>query len=71
MVTGEKVGRRERYTADFAQDAVGSEIGRRELQKLIDRHGVSSLAAFATELGGPDDELALRLRELAARAKRG
>ena len=71
IVTREKVVRQYRYIAAFSQTELGAEIGRRELQKLIDRHGVSSLAAFATELGGPDDELALRLRELAARAKRG
>ena len=70
IVTREKEGRQYRYTAAFSRAELGAEIGRRELRKLIDRHGASSLAAFAAELGDPDDELAARLRELAGRSER-
>lgn len=66
FVTREKDGRQYRYTAAFTQSGLGAEIGRRDLQKLIDRHGASSLATFAAEIGGSDDALAARLRELAA-----
>ena len=69
FVTREKDGRQYRYTAAFSRSELGSEIGRRELQKLIDRHGASSLATFAAEIVGPDDELAARLREAAAGSK--
>ena len=69
IVTREKEGRQYRYTAAFSQAGLGAEIGRRELRKLIDRHGASSLAAFAAELGDPDGELAARLRELAGRSE--
>jgi len=70
IVTREKEGRQYGYTAAFSRAELGAEIGRRELRKLIDRHGASSLAAFAAELGDPDDELAARLRELAGRSER-
>ncbi len=69
FVTREKDGRQYRYTAAFSQSELGAEIGRRELKKLIDRHGALSLATFAAELGGSDDELAIQLRELAASRK--
>ena len=69
FVTREMVGRQYRYEAAFAEAELGAEIGRRELQKLIDRHGVSSLAGFAADLAGPDDELAARLRDLAEQGK--
>ena len=69
FVTREMVGRQYRYEAAFAETELGAEIGRRELQKLIDRLGVSTLAAFAADLGGPRDELAARLRELAEQGK--
>ncbi len=69
FVTREKEGRQYCYTAAFSQSELRAEIGRRELRKLIDRHGASSLATFAAEIGGPDDELAARLRELAAGSK--
>ncbi len=66
FLTRQKHGRQYRYTAAFSQSELVAEIGRRDLQKLIVRHGASSLAAFAADLGGPEDELAMRLRELAA-----
>lgn len=69
FVSREMVGRQYRYTAAFAESELGAEVGRRELQKLIDRHGVSSLAGFAADLGGPDDELAARLRDLAEQSE--
>ncbi len=69
FVTRDKDGRQYRYTAAFSKRELGEEIGRRELQKLIDRHGASSLATFAAEIGGSHGELAARLRELAAGSK--
>jgi BlaI family transcriptional regulator, penicillinase repressor len=54
-----------RYAAAFAEDALGAEIGRRELRRLIERHGADTLAGFAADLAGPDADLAARLRALA------
>jgi BlaI family transcriptional regulator, penicillinase repressor len=54
-----------RYAAVFPEDALRGEIGRRELQRLIDRHGAGTLAGFAADLVGPDAELAGRLRAIA------
>jgi predicted transcriptional regulator len=61
-----KEGRQFRYAAAVSEAEIGSAIGRRELQRLIDRHGAESLAAFAEDLVGADAELTARLRALAA-----
>jgi predicted transcriptional regulator len=58
-------GRQYRYVAAFPEDALQAEIGRRELNRLIGRHGAESLAAFAADLVGTDADLTRRLRELA------
>ncbi len=58
-------GRHFRYAAVFAENALEAEIGRRELRRLIDRHGASTLAGFAADLVGPDAPLADRLRAIA------
>lgn len=58
-------GRHFRYTAAFPEDALRAEIGRRELRRLIDRHGANTLAGFAADLVGSDADLAVRLRSLA------
>ena len=58
-------GRLYRYAAAFPEDALAAEIGRRELRRLIERHGVVTLAGFAADLVGADAALAVRLRALA------
>ena len=63
--TRTREGRLYRYAAAFPEDALAAEIGRRELQRLIERHGVGTLAGFAVDLVGADAELAVRLRALA------
>lgn len=63
-------GRHFRYAAAFPEDALAAEVGRRELQRLIDRHGAGTLAGFAADLVGPDAELADRLRAIADQEER-
>lgn len=58
-------GRHYRYEAAFDESELESEIGRRDLRKLIDQHGSASVAGFAADLGGPTSDLAVRLRRLA------
>lgn len=58
-------GRVFRYAAAFPEDALESEVGRRELRRLLDRHGASTVAGFAADLVGPDADLVARLRALA------
>lgn len=65
-VTRTREGRLYRYAAAFAEDALAAEVGRRELRRLIERHGASTLAGFAADLVGPDAALAVRLRALAS-----
>ncbi len=64
-VTRSREGRLYRYVAAFPEDALAAEVGRRELQRLIERHGVGTLAGFAADLVGADAALAVRLRALA------
>jgi predicted transcriptional regulator len=64
-VTRTRENRHFRYAAAFAEDDLGAEIGRRELRRLIERHGAGTLAGFAADLVGPDANLAARLRALA------
>jgi len=67
LVTRTKEGRHFRYTAAFEESELASEAGRRELRRLIERHGAATLAGFARDLVGADSELVARLRELADR----
>jgi BlaI family transcriptional regulator, penicillinase repressor len=67
IVSRVREGRQFRYAAAFPEDALPAEIGRRELQRLIDRHGAGTLAGFAADLVGRDAELAGRLRAIADR----
>lgn len=62
-----KEGRHFRYSASFDEAELVAEAGRRELRRLIERHGAASVAAFACDLAGADSELVAGLRELAAR----
>ncbi len=64
-VTRTREGRLFRYAAAFAEDDLAAEIGRRELRRLIERHGLSTLAGFAADLAGADAALVVRLRALA------
>ena len=63
LVTREKDGRNYRYTATVDEESVEAQLGRRELNRLIERYGAASLAGFAADLG--EGEVADRLRELA------
>ena len=63
LVTREKDGRNYRYTAAVDEGSVEAQLGRRELTRLIERYGATSVAGFAAELG--EGELADRLRKLA------
>ena len=63
--TRTREGRLFRYAAAFPEGALEAEIGRRELRRLVERHGASTLAGFAADLAGPDAELVRRLRAMA------
>lgn len=63
-------GRHYRYVAAFDEAALPAAAGRREFRRLIERHGAATLAGFAADLAGADDELAVRLRRLAEGAER-
>lgn len=63
LVTREKDGRNYRYTSAVDENSLEAQLGRRELNRLIDRYGAASVAGFAAELG--EGELADRLRTLA------
>lgn len=70
-VSRAREGRLYRYTAAFAEQALGAEIGRRDLRRLIERHGADTLAGFAADLVGPESDLAARLRALADESPEG
>lgn len=55
------------YTYEAAMDeaTLTATVGRRELSRLIDRHGAASLAKYAADLGDVGSPLADRLRQLA------
>lgn len=63
LVTRQKEGRSYRYTAAVDAASLGPQVGRRELNRLIERYGAASVAGFAAELG--EDDLADRLAQLA------
>ena len=64
LVTREKDGRNYRYTAAVDEGSVVAQLGRRELNRLIERYGAASVAGFAADLG--EGELADKLRNVAA-----
>ncbi len=70
FVTRTKEGRQYRYAAAFDALQLPTEVARRQLQRLIDRHGAASLAGFARDLVGADSELVEALRYLAERETR-
>ncbi len=63
LVTRQKDGRNYRYTAIVDERSVEDRLGRRELNRLIERYGAASVAGFAAELG--EGDLADRLAKLA------
>lgn len=63
LVTRQKDGRHYRYTAAVDESSLEAELGRRELNRLLERYGAASVAGFATELG--EGDLADRLTKLA------
>jgi predicted transcriptional regulator len=63
LVTRSKVGRHYRYTAAVEESLLGAQVGRRELNRLIERYGAASVAGFAAELG--ENDLADLLAKLA------
>jgi predicted transcriptional regulator len=66
-VTRTREGRHYRYAAAFEERQLAAEVGRRELRRLIERHGAASLAGFARDLAGADSELVKQLRALGER----
>jgi predicted transcriptional regulator len=58
-------GRTYTYQAAMDEPTLAATVGRRELNRLIDRYGASSLARFAEDLGTSGSPLADRLRRLA------
>lgn len=65
FVSRSREGRHFRYAPDFDRESLTAELGRRELRRLIERHGAASLAGFAADLAGSGSDLAARLRDLA------
>lgn len=63
LVKRQKVGRHYRYTAAVDESSLEAQVGRRELNRLIERYGAASVAGFAAELG--EGDLADRLAQLA------
>ena len=63
LVTRQKEGRHYRYTAAVDESSLEAEVGRRELNRLLERYGAASVAGFAAELG--EGDLADRLAKLA------
>ena len=70
-VTRTLEGRQFRYSAAFPEEALQAEIGRRELRRLVERHGAATLAGVAADLVGADADLAIRLRAMADRGAEG
>lgn len=68
-LTRTREGRHFRYAATFGEASLPGELGRRELLRLIDKHGAATVAGFAADLAGPDSELTARLRQLAERSE--
>ena len=64
LVSRDKDGRHYRYTAVVDEESVEARLGRRELNRLIERYGAASVAGFAADLG--EGALADQLRTLAA-----
>lgn len=58
-------GRQYLYRALFDEASLPAAVGRRELRRLIERHGAVTVAGFAADLTGTDSELTARLEELA------
>ena len=71
FVSRTREGRLFRYKAAFAEDDLGAEIGRRDLRRLIERHGAHTLAGFAADLVGPGSDLAARLQAIADESGEG
>ncbi len=65
FLTRRREGRQYRYEAMFDEASLPAAVGRRELRRLIDRHGAATVAGFAANLTGIDSELTARLMELA------
>ncbi len=60
-------GRQYRYQALFDEASLPAAVGRRELRRLIERHGAATVARFAADLTEADSNLTARLEELARR----
>jgi predicted transcriptional regulator len=65
-LTRAREGRQYRYRASFDEASLPAAVGRRELRRLIERHGAKSVAGFAADLTGADSDLTRRLDELAS-----
>jgi predicted transcriptional regulator len=67
FVTRTKESRHFRYAAAFDEGGLRAELGRRELNRLIERHGAETVAGFARDLVGGNEDLVRQLRQLADR----
>lgn len=63
-VTRQARGRSYVYAPAMDEASLTASVGRRELSRLIQRYGASSLARFAEDLSAPISDLAARLRDL-------
>lgn len=70
-VTRAPEARHYRYAAAIDEASLPAAAGRRELRRLIERHGAETLAGFAADLTGTDSELTARLRGLAEHKEPG
>jgi predicted transcriptional regulator len=64
-VTRAKEGRGFRYATAVEESALERAAARRDVQQLIDRYGAGTVASFAADLAGADDDLVRRLRGMA------
>jgi predicted transcriptional regulator len=64
-VSRAQTGRTYTYDAAMDEPTLTASVGRRELNRLIERYGAASVANFAEDLGSIGAPLANRLRQLA------
>ena len=69
-VSRTQTGRTYTYQAAMDEPSLAATVGRRELNRLIERYGAASLARFADDLQTSGSSLAERLRQLAENESR-
>ena len=66
ILSREKQGRGYQYRPRYTEEQLVEELGREEVEQLLERFGGVALAHFATALGDADPEQLRRLTELAS-----